>query len=354
MKTAGYYILAIALIFSSTASADKLIGEWAIAIHGGAGSTPVVFTDEENRARRAGMERALAVGIENLRSGTSALETVVAVVRVLEDHPLYNAGKGAVCNATGGHELDASLMAGAQRWGGGVAGLTTVKNPILLARKVMTETKLVLLAGEGAERFADEMQVERVDNSYFTTAGQREKFQKWKRKQDRPLVPDFGTVGCVALGADGNLAAGTSTGGLTGKKYGRVGDTPILGAGTYADNATCAVSCTGVGEHFIRLAAAYDVSAEMKYNGASVAKAVRHVLKEKMDSGWGGMIAVDRDGHISMQYTTDDMARAAANSSGRREVHWYKPIDLPRNEAQPAQQETGAVQSHRGQFYGFR
>ena len=156
---------------------------WAIAIHGGAGSSPAVFNDTDNEARRSGMEQALAVGIEHLQRGTSALDTVVAVVRVLEEHPLYNAGKGAVCNAVGGHELDASLMDGARRWGAGVAGLTTVKNPILLAQKALTETKHVLLAGAGAEEFARQMQVERVANSYFSTERQRRKWQQWKQSQ---------------------------------------------------------------------------------------------------------------------------------------------------------------------------
>ena len=258
------------------------------------------------------------------------MDAVEQVIRFLEDDPQFNAGKGAVFNSDGGHELDASIMDGQTKACGAVAGVKTVKNPISLARLVMTKTQHVLLAGDGADRFAKEMKVDTVDQKYFWTEEQHQAWLKAREKQkqlegDTPSsTAHKGTVGCVALDKQGNLAAGTSTGGLTNKKYGRVGDSPIIGAGTYADNKTCAVSCTGIGEHFIRNAVAYDVSARMAYKGGSVKEAVSHVIHQILKPGDGGMIALAHDGSISMDFNTPGMARAAADSSGRFEVQLGK------------------------------
>ncbi|MEX2173202.1 MAG: isoaspartyl peptidase/L-asparaginase [Pirellulaceae bacterium] len=256
----------------------------------------------------------------------------------MEDEELFNAGKGAVFNSAGGHELDASIMDGRTLGCGAVAAVTTVRHPISLARLVMEKTRHVLLAGDGAEKFADEMQVERVENRWFDTDKQRAAWEKARAAQaesgatngrgyadtgatnGRGYADHYGTVGCVCLDSHGNLAAGTSTGGLTNKKYGRVGDSPIVGAGTYADNATCAVSCTGTGEQFIRHAVAYDISARLAYLKQPLNEAVSDVLRKRLNPGDGGIIAVGADGTIVMDYSTGGMARAAADASGRREV----------------------------------
>ena len=325
--------------------------KYAIAIHGGAGSSPDLFSDEANAARTASMRQALQIGTDILKDGGTALDAVEKVVNFLENDPQFNAGKGAVFNAEGKHELDASIMDGSDLSCGAVAGVRTVKNPISLARLVMTETRHVLLASAGAEQFAAgfEDQLEFVENTYFDTPGTLRAWERTKRRRENQVSssgqqlqieiedtgvgqPDgiedgdtgsyMGTVGCVALDSDGNLAAATSTGGMTNKKFGRVGDSPIVGAGTYADNKTCAVSCTGHGEQFIRHAVAYNVSARMRFLGQDLAESVHAVLTEDLAKGDGGLIAVDRFGNISMETTTAGMARAAADSSGRFEVIW--------------------------------
>jgi beta-aspartyl-peptidase (threonine type) len=274
------------------------------------------------------LREALAIGEKLLADGGTSLDAVEKVIRFLEDDPLFNAGRGAVFNSAGGHELDASIMDGRTKACGAVAAVRTVRYPISLSRLVMQKTRHVLLASDGAEKFADEMQVERVENSWFDTDKQRKAWEREKSeatKQSRldhsPPIPDhYGTVGCVALDLHGNLAAGTSTGGLTDKKYGRVGDSPIIGAGTYADNATCAVSCTGKGEQFIRYAVAYDISARMAYRKQSLAEAVSDVLTKRLNKNDGGIIALGADGTIVMDFSTAGMARAKADSGGRREV----------------------------------
>lgn len=312
---------------NSDAQSEKK--RYAIAIHGGAGSAPSRFGDEANAKRSASMRKALEIGAEILKSGGSSLDAVEAVVRFLEDDPQFNAGRGAVFNAVGGHELDASIMDGRNLACGAVAGITTVKNPISLARKVMTETRHVLLAGTGADAFAREQKVELVEPSYFHTEAAR---KEWEERQARRKSQSStaskssyivkGTVGCVALDRAGNLAAATSTGGLTNKKFGRVGDSPIVGAGTYADNETCAVSYAGVGEEFIRRAIAYDLSAQMRYAKIPIDRAAREILTGRLAKGMGGIIAVDREGAITMQFNTSGMPRAAADSTGRFEVLW--------------------------------
>lgn len=311
--------------------------KYAIVIHGGAGSSPDRFSDKANEQRKASMRKALEIGTEILKEGGTSLDAVEKVVLFLENDPQFNAGVGAVFNAEGSHELDASIMDGSNKACGAVAGVSTVKNPISLARKVMTETRHVLLAGSGAESFADAMEVARVEPSHFDTPKSKE---QWEKRQQRMreskntestrLPEDLnedvgsyqGTVGCVALDNDGNIAAATSTGGMTGKRFGRVGDSPIVGAGTYADNATCGVSCTGTGEQYIRNAVAYDVSARIKYKAQSVDEAVQSILSETLEPGDGGIIAISKDGEISMRFNTNGMARAAADSNGRFEVLW--------------------------------
>lgn len=294
---------------------------FAVAIHGGALDDVAKISAERRAALEAGLKKALEKGRGILAEGGTSLDAVEQVIRVLEDDPHFNAGKGAVYNSVGGHELDASIMDGRNKACGAVAAVTTVKNPISLARLVMTNTRHVLLMSAGAEKFADEMQVERVDNQYFDTDFQFQQWQERKRRQKAEAGPDKkGTVGCVALDVHGNLAAGTSTGGLTNKKFGRVGDSPIIGAGTYADNSTCAVSCTGIGEQFIRNAVSYDIAARMRYAKQPLADAVREILEKTLNPKDGGITAIAADGTIVMDFNTDGMSRAAADSSGRFEV----------------------------------
>jgi beta-aspartyl-peptidase (threonine type) len=291
---------------------------FAIAIHGGAGSSVQRLTEEQKEETLHALRRALSTGRDILAGGGSSLDAVEQVIRWMEDNPRFNAGKGAVMNALGQHELDASIMDGRTRSCGAVGGVRTVKNPISLARLVMTQTPHVLLTGEGADDFAREMAVDRVEQSYFWTERAQQRLERAREKKRATEPPkDRGTVGCVALDTHGNLAAGTSTGGLTTKRFGRIGDSPIVGAGTYADNGTCAVSCTGTGEHFIRHAIAYDVSARMAYKRVSLRQAVADVIHHTLKPGDGGLIAVDRHGHIAMDFNTAGMSRGAADSAGR-------------------------------------
>jgi L-asparaginase / beta-aspartyl-peptidase len=324
MKTNRWLLaMAVLLWVAGIAAGQQPQERFAIAIHGGAGRAPA--SDEWRKGRAEVLERALSTGEQMLRDGSSSLDTVEAVVRILEDSEFFNAGRGAVFNAAGGHELDATIMDGRDRSTGAVGGVTTVKNPVSLARRVMTDTRHVLLASAGADRFADEFaddpQIERVPNEYFSTSYRRKELEQAQKKERLEADESMGTVGCVALDRQGNLAAATSTGGLTNKKFGRLGDSPIAGAGTYADNATCGISCTGVGEDFIRNAVAYDVSARMAYRGDSLEQAVKEILEGEEHQVRGGMIAVGRDGQIVMQFNTAGMARAAADWQGRHEVH---------------------------------
>ena len=307
--------------------------EYAIAIHGGAGSSAKNFDTAAVTRRRASMETALSKGVEILKAGGTSLDAVETVILFLENDPQFNAGKGAVFNAVGSHELDASIMDGSNKACGAVAGVSQIKNPISLARLVMTETRHVLLAGEGAEEFGKQQNVEMVEPSYFDTQQAKRSWQRYKRREEQKLLKKtglieiepswrIGTVGCVALDKTGNLAAGTSTGGMTYKKFGRIGDSPIVGAGTYADNETCAVSATGTGEQYIRNAIAYDVSAQLKYKKVTLQAAIDDNLNNRLNKGDGGLIAVDHLGNIAMGFNTGGMARAAADSSGKFEVLW--------------------------------
>jgi beta-aspartyl-peptidase (threonine type) len=299
-------------------SADRDVRSWALAVHGGAGVPRGSLSEEQQSTYRASLEAALRSGVAILERGGSSLDAVEQVVRQLEDDPLFNAGKGAVFSNAGINELDASIMDGSTLACGGVAGVTTVKNPISLARLVMEQTTHVLLAREGAEQFGEEMGVERVEQAYFFTQDRWDRLERIKNAAKKK--PGGGTVGAVALDRHGNLAAGTSTGGLTNKMYGRVGDSPIIGAGTYADNTTCAVSCTGQGEEFIRHGVARSIAALMELRDLNLQEAADRVVHQRLQPDDGGVIAVDGRGNISMTFNTAGMFRAAADSNGRFEV----------------------------------
>lgn len=289
-------------------------GVYSLALHGGAGAISADATEEKKQEVYASLRRILAAGRQRLADGASALDVVEAVVRDLEDDPLYNAGRGAVLNELGEHELDASIMCGATMATGAVGGVRTIKNPVTLARRVMEDSRHVFLLGEGAERFARKVEVQQVAPTYFTIERRLQQLQRAQAAGAEDFAdedPEKGTVGCVALDAQGRLAAATSTGGRTNKMIGRVGDSPIVGAGTYA-NATCAISCTGTGEEFIRYTVARDVAARVEYLGETVEEAARHMIHEVLAPGDGGLIAVDSQGRIAMPFTTQGMFRAAA------------------------------------------
>ncbi len=300
---------------------------YAIAIHGGAGAVPrAALTAEREAHYRQGLECALDAGYAVLEGGGSSLDAVATAVRILEDDPLFNAGHGAALSRDGAAELDAAIMDGRQLRAGAVASVRHVKNPVELARRVMEKSRHVLLVGAGAEEFALEEKFQLVPNLYFRTAervAQLEAEQRGTRVSD--LVPSTnGTVGAVARDSAGNLAAATSTGGMTNKRPGRVGDSPIIGAGTYAKNGVCAVSATGHGEYFIRAVAAHHVCTAVEYRGLSLEQAVREVLQLLSGLGGdGGLIAVDADGVPVMQFSTDGMFRGARDARGRREIAIY-------------------------------
>jgi L-asparaginase / beta-aspartyl-peptidase len=302
---------------------------YAIAIHGGAGAVPRATLAPEREARyRKGLEAALDGGYAVLERGGTSLDAVTAAACLLEDDPLFNAGRGAALTRDGAAELDAAIMDGRQLRAGAVASVRHVKNPIELARRVMEKSRHVLLVGAGAEEFALEEKFVLVPNHYFRTAERLEQLeseQRGERVSDLVPLPPQGTVGAVARDAQGNLAAATSTGGMTNKRPGRVGDSPIVGAGTYARNGVCAVSATGHGEYFIRAVAAYHVCAAVQYRGFTLQQAVHETLHSVLRGlgGDGGLIAVDRDGHIVMDFTTEGMFRGARDSCGRRDIAIY-------------------------------
>jgi beta-aspartyl-peptidase (threonine type) len=300
----------------------------AIAIHGGAGAVPRASLSAEREQRfRAGLEAALDGGYAVLERGGSSLDAVATAVRILEDDPCYNAGHGAALTRDGAVELDAAFMDGKQMRAGAVASLRHVKNPVDLARHVMEKSRHVLLVGPGAEEFALEEGLTLVPNRYFRTAERLEQLQAEQRgERVSELVPATkGTVGAVARDTAGNLAAATSTGGMTNKRPGRVGDSPIIGAGTYAKNGVCAVSATGHGEYFIRAVAAHHVCAAVEYRGLALEEAVREMLHEVLPAlgGDGGLIAVDHAGRIAMDFSTEGMFRGARDSNGRRDIAIY-------------------------------
>ncbi len=306
--------------------------EYALVIHGGAGTIlKENMSDERAAAITAAMNAAMDAGEKVLSEGGSAADAVEATIWVMEDSPYFNSGKGAVFTHAGINELDASFMNGADQNAGAVGGVTNLKHPISAARAVMEQSEHVLLTGKGAEEFAAGVGLEVVDPSYFFTQERYDALQRaleGEQVEQEKIDVDkkHGTVGCVALDKNGNLAAGTSTGGMTNKKYNRLGDSPIIGAGTYADNATCGVSCTGWGEYFIRYAVAYDVHARMAYGGATLKEAtdavIHHTLVEK--GGTGGLIALDGQGNVAMPFNTPGMYRGYLKAGGEREIKFYE------------------------------
>ncbi len=290
---------------------------WAIAIHGGAGT---IVRDRMNPEAEAEYRRVLQQVVDSgaavLSAGGSALDAIERAVRMMEDSPLFNAGKGAVFTHEGRNELDAAIMDGSNLGAGAVAGVTDIRNPITAARTVMEKSVHVFLTGKGASEFAAEQGLEIVDPSYFR---EESRYRELQRALEREK---HGTVGCVALDMNGDLAAATSTGGMTNKRYNRLGDVPVIGAGTYANNATCAVSATGHGEYFIRYTVAHDISALMEYGGMTLDEAAREVVKRKLvkAGGTGGVISVDRNGNISMPFNTEGMYRGFRTSDGRTGV----------------------------------
>jgi len=320
-------------------SNSKKINEFAIVIHGGAGTIlKKNITDEKEVEYKAKLEEAIRVGFTILNEGGSSLDAVEKTINVLEDSPLFNAGKGAVFTNAETNELDASIMDGKTLNAGASAGTKTVKNPINLARAIMENSPHVMMAGNGAETFAKEQNLDIVLPEYFKTQNRlntlkrviKKEQEKTKHKTTAFYNADikdskFGTVGCVALDKKGNLAAGTSTGGMTNKRYGRVGDVPVIGAGNYANNATCAVSGTGWGEFFIRATVAHDISALMEYKGLSLDAAAKEVIQRKIPDlgGNGGVIGVDKNGNMVMEFNTAGMYRASMNDKGEITVGIY-------------------------------
>jgi len=306
--------------------------KFAIAIHGGAGTIlRTSMTPEKELDYKQGLQNALFAGETILKKGGTSFDAVEAAIRSLEDNPLFNAGKGAVFTNEGKHEMDASIMNGKDLMAGAVAGVQNIKNPISLARSVMEKSEHVFLAGAGANEFAEKVNAEFMPDDYFFVQLRYDQLQQAVQSDtivlDHTLPNDkkFGTVGAVALDVHGNLAAGTSTGGMTNKKHGRVGDTPIIGAGTYANNRTCAISCTGHGEFFIRSVVAYDISCLMEYKGLSLKDACNLVVKDKLVKlgGEGGLIALDRQGNIELPFNSEGMYRASLKEGEKMFIGIY-------------------------------
>ena len=303
-----------------------------LVIHGGAGTIlKANMTEAQEKAYRDKLNEALDTGYAILMRGGTSTEAVIATIKVMENSPLFNAGKGAVFTNEGKNEMDASIMDGKTLNAGAVAGVTNIKNPIEAANAVMTSSPHVMLTGKGAEQFASEEGITQVDPSYFYTERRKKQLEKAKKAEGSGELfkyPDFkfGTVGAVALDQYGNLAAATSTGGMTNKRYGRVGDSPIIGAGTYANNATCAVSSTGHGEYFIRAMVAHDVAAMMEYKKVSLKKAAKTVIQKKLTKlgGSGGIIALDREGNFTFEFNSEGMYRGYIKADGTKEVLIYK------------------------------
>lgn len=323
-----------------TKKEQKTESTFGIVIHGGAGTIlKKNMSDSLEHAYKSKLKEAITVGHTIIKNGGTAMEAVTKTINVMENSPLFNAGKGAVFTHEETNELDASVMDGATLNAGAVAGVTHIKNPIDLALAVMNNSPHVLLSGAGAERFAKEQGFEMMDPSYFYTEKRFQSLQRIKEKEKTELDHDskvsfadpyikdskFGTVGCVALDKNGNLAAGTSTGGMTNKRWNRIGDSPIIGAGTYANNATCAVSSTGWGEFFIRGMVAHDISAMMEYKGVTLQEAAEEVIQKKLPElgGDGGIIAIDKDGNVSMEFNTAGMYRATMNAEGELIIGIY-------------------------------
>lgn len=322
-------------------SKPQKINEFAIIIHGGAGTIlKKNMTPEKEAAYKAKLKEAITTGYNILKNGGTSLDAVEKTIHIMENSPLFNAGKGAVFTHNETNEMDASIMNGNNLNAGAVAGVTDVKNPISAARKVMTNSNHVLLSGKGASIFAKEQGLEIVEPSYFFTEKRFKSLQKIKEKEKTALDHDtksafydpeikdskYGTVGCVALDKKGNITAGTSTGGMTNKRWNRIGDSPIIGSGTYANNKTCGVSSTGWGEYFIRAQVAYDISAQMEYQNKSLKEATKDVIQNKLTKlgGTGGVVALDKNGNMSFEFNTAGMYRASMDDKGELIIKIYK------------------------------
>lgn len=320
MKQLIFLLIASVLLSCNCNESKK--AEWALAIHGGAGNMDKAsFTPQKTAEYERALKEALAIGQKMLANGKSAIDVVEMVVRNLEDNPLFNAGKGSVFTNDGRNELDAAIMDGRNLNAGAVAGVGDIRNPISAARVIMEKSPHVLLVGKGASKYCADNGIAIVDSAYFHTDRRWQSLQRALQKAGKN-----GTVGCVALDKGGNLAAATSTGGMTNKRYGRVGDVPVIGAGTYANNNTCAVSATGHGEYYIRFTVAHDISAMMEYKGISLQEAARTVVNGKLsnDAGNGGVIAVDKFGNIVLEMNSTGMFRAWANANGEEGVAIFK------------------------------
>ncbi len=331
MRKSALVFLLIVLHTVFLLNAQSPAGPITIVIHGGAGTIRKSELSPQMEAQiREKLKEALTTGYHVLDTGGTSIEAVISTIKILEDSPLFNAGKGAVFTHEGKNELDAAIMDGATLEAGAVAGVTIVKNPITAAYAVMMKTQHVLLAGKGADEFAIQQGLDIVDPSYFYTERRYKSLLKAKQEEEGHGNIDtpehkFGTVGCVALDQYGNLAAGTSTGGLTNKKFGRIGDSPIIGAGTYADNNTCAISATGIGEYFMRKVVSYDIAAKMKYLGMSLKEAAQKEIMEELPSfgGSGGVIGLDRQGNFTMVFNTEGMYRGFIKKGGEPEIFFY-------------------------------
>jgi len=341
MRALKLVVVLIISVFTLNVTAQQK--KYVMVIHGGAGTIlKKNMTPEKEAAYVAALTKALNAGYAEIKAGKSSLDAVEATIHVLENDPHFNAGKGAVFTHDGRNELDAAIMEGKTLMAGAVAGVTTIKNPISAARAVMEKSEHVMMFGDGADKFAKEAGLEIVDPKYFWTKERWDGLQDAIKEDSTKAVLDhgskkssllgtinhdykFGTVGCVALDKAGNLAAGTSTGGMTNKKYGRVGDSPIIGAGTYCNNETAGISCTGWGEFYIRNVVAKTISDLMEYKGLSVAEASKIVLDKvgKM-GGDGGLIALDKKGNVAMPFNTEGMYRGTVTADGKIEVNIYK------------------------------
>jgi len=338
-------ILQITLITALLSAQFSVMAQqkYVMVIHGGAGTIlKKNMTTEKEVAYTAVLTKALQTGYDKLKAGKTSLDAVEATIHVMEDSPLFNAGKGAVFTHDGKNEMDAAIMDGKTLMAGSVAGVTTIRNPISAARAVMEKSEHVMMVGKGAEQFAKQAGLTIVNPSYFYTKERWDGLQKALAEDSVKTVLDhgnkksmkmgtinkdykFGTVGAVALDQQGNLAAGTSTGGMTNKKFGRVGDAPLIGAGTYCNNETAGISCTGWGEFFIRAVVAHDISALIEYKNMSVANAAKTVLaKVEKLGGDGGLIALDKNGNVTMPFNTAGMYRGTVTAEGKIEVLIYK------------------------------
>ena len=343
-----FYVVVLTFILASCNQKSNLKentktrepNSFAIVIHGGAGGIKKeYFTEEQQKAYTLKLEEALKAGYAILEKGGISLDAVQAAINVMEDSPLFNAGKGAVYNSEGNQEMDAAIMDGKTLNAGAIAGINHIKNPILAARIVMDSSSHVLLSGKGAEILAAKYGIEMVDSSYFFTEKRMNQLKELQGKEktkldhtafliNNELIDDhkFGTVGAVAIDKNGNIAAGTSTGGMTNKKYGRIGDVPIIGAGTYANNLTCGISATGTGEYFIRTVAAHEVSSLIKYKGFTPSEALNEVLFNQIGplGGEGGMILLDKNGDVYWDFNSTGMFRGYKKSNGEKKIEMFE------------------------------